>query len=405
MTETIRLTQLAASPAADAPILLVGPSIGTAVTTLWSECAAQLADTFQVVGWDLPGHGASPASAGAFTMAELAEAVAAAYVHSFGDEKAWYAGDSIGGAVGLQLALDRPALLHGLVTVCSAARFGDRDSWRTRADLVHRAGTSALISQSAGRWFTPDFVSRRSDVVSTMLHHLAEVDDGSYAHACGALADFDVRGRLGAITLPVLAIGGEEDVATPPAKAGEIAWGVKDGRVRVLPGVAHLAVIEAPSDVAALIGEFAAGGIAPDDLHTSGMAVRRQVLGPDHVDRAAAATTSFTSDFQALITRYAWGEIWNRPGLDRRSRSMITMTALIAGGHWDEFTMHVRAAVRNGLTANEIQEVILQSAIYCGVPAANHAFALANAALDIPPLDHRPLDTDEEATDADPAAD
>ncbi|WP_246104580.1 4-carboxymuconolactone decarboxylase [Rudaeicoccus suwonensis] len=135
------------------------------------------------------------------------------------------------------------------------------------------------------------------------------------------------------------------------------------------------------------------------------MAVRRQVLGPDHVDRAAAATTSFTSDFQALITRYAWGEIWNRPGLDRRSRSMITMTALIAGGHWDEFTMHVRAAVRNGLTANEIQEVILQSAIYCGVPAANHAFALANAALDIPPLDHRPLDTDEEATDADPAAD
>lgn len=112
-----------------------------------------------------------------------------------------------------------------------------------------------------------------------------------------------------------------------------------------------------------------------------GAAVRREVLGDAHVDRAAATTTPFTADFQDLITRYAWGEIWTRPGLDRRSRSMITLTALVAGGHWDELGMHVRAAVRNGLSADEIGEVLLQTAVYCSVPSANHAFRIAQEAL------------------------
>ena len=113
------------------------------------------------------------------------------------------------------------------------------------------------------------------------------------------------------------------------------------------------------------------------DSHERGMEVRREVLGDDHVDRAIARTTDFTADFQDLITRYAWGEIWTRPGLDRRTRSCITLTALVAGGHEDELAMHVRAALRNGLTPDEIKEVLLQTAVYCGVPAANGAFAIA----------------------------
>ncbi len=116
--------------------------------------------------------------------------------------------------------------------------------------------------------------------------------------------------------------------------------------------------------------------------HDRGMEVRREVLGSDHVDRAVARTTSFTADFQDLITRYAWGEIWTRPGLDRRMRSAITLTALVAGGHHEELELHLRAALRNGLTEEEIKEVLLQSAIYCGVPAANSAFAIAQRVLD-----------------------
>jgi len=116
--------------------------------------------------------------------------------------------------------------------------------------------------------------------------------------------------------------------------------------------------------------------------HDEGMKIRREVLGDEHVDGAIERTTPFTADFQDLITRYAWGEIWARPGLDRRTRSAITLTALVALGRHEELAMQVRAALRNGLTRDEIKEVLLQSAIYCGVPAANSAFAIAQQALD-----------------------
>ena len=118
------------------------------------------------------------------------------------------------------------------------------------------------------------------------------------------------------------------------------------------------------------------------ETYDEGMRVRREVLGDEHVDRAEAGKTAFTEDFQALITRYAWGSVWTRPGLDRRTRSVATLTALLALRHWEEFAMHVRAARTNGLTPDEIGEVILQSAVYCGVPVANHGFAVARQVLD-----------------------
>ncbi len=117
------------------------------------------------------------------------------------------------------------------------------------------------------------------------------------------------------------------------------------------------------------------------DNHERGMEIRRAVLGDEHVDRAIARATDLTADFQDLITRYAWGEIWARPGLDRRIRSCITLTALVAGGHEQELALHIRGALRNGLTPDEIKEVLLQTAIYCGVPAANSAFAVAQEVL------------------------
>jgi 4-carboxymuconolactone decarboxylase len=118
-----------------------------------------------------------------------------------------------------------------------------------------------------------------------------------------------------------------------------------------------------------------------DDTYERGMEVRREVLGDEHVDAAIRSTTELTADFQSFITRYAWGEIWSRPGLDRRTRSCITLTALIAMNRPEELEMHIRAALRNGLTPEEIAEVLLQSAVYCGVPAANSAFAVARRVL------------------------
>jgi 3-oxoadipate enol-lactonase/4-carboxymuconolactone decarboxylase len=119
-----------------------------------------------------------------------------------------------------------------------------------------------------------------------------------------------------------------------------------------------------------------------DDVYERGMKTRREVLGDAHVDRAVEGTTPFTADFQELITKYAWGEIWSRPGLDRRTRSCITLAVLVALGRDHEVAMHVRAALGNGLTPDEIKEVLLHTAVYAGVPVANSAFAIAQKVLD-----------------------
>ena len=122
--------------------------------------------------------------------------------------------------------------------------------------------------------------------------------------------------------------------------------------------------------------------MSEDEIRARGLETRRDVLGDEHVDRAIARTTSFTEPFQDLITRYAWGEIWSRPGLDRRTRSCVTLTALVATGREHELAMHVRAALGNGVTREEIGEVLLQCAVYCGVPAANGAFTIAQRVFD-----------------------
>ena len=372
------------------PPLVVGPSLGTTSGALWSKAASLLGDRFHVVGWDLPGHGGAPVD-GPFTVAELAAGVLEQVTRIAANGRGCatrfaYAGVSLGGAVGLRLLLDAPDRVHHATLLCTGAKIGEAPAWRERAAAVRVSGCVALVAGSAGRWFAPGFLDSQPDTAAELLRGLADADPEGYAQACEALAEFDVRDRLADIGTPVLAVAGARDGVTPPATLERIATGVKDGLLAVLDNVAHLAPAEAPKQVADLIrGALlsAPGMAAPTvaDLHHAGMAVRREVLGDAHVDRATAAATSFTADFQELITRYAWGTIWTRPGLDRRSRSMITLTALIARGHHEELAMHVRAALRNGLTVDEIKEVILQSAIYCGVPEANTAFRIAQQVL------------------------
>ncbi len=376
------------------PLLVLGPSLGTSSTALWSLAAARLADRYHVVAWDLPGHGRNRTVDSPFSMAELAAGVLELVDGVLVDRaepggQFGYAGDSVGGAVGLQLLLDHPARISAAALLCTGARIGEPAGWRERAAKVRVSGTPVMVSASAERWFADGFLSRHPEVATGLLHALQDADREGYAQVCDALAEFDVRERLGEIAVPVLAVAGTEDVATPPELLAQIASGVQRGRLVVLDQVAHLAAAEAPEQIAKLIQEHLSGGpvadaqgtTGPDDsqrgTYDAGMVVRREVLGDAHVDRAGAAITDFTSDFQEMITRYAWGTIWTRPGLDRRSRSMITLTALIARGHHEELAMHLRAAVRNGLTRDEIKEVLLQSAIYCGVPDANTAFRIA----------------------------
>lgn len=366
---------------ADAPLILLGPSLGTSAATLWGGVADRLVEHARLVAWDLPGHGRSARPSDPFGIADLAAAVLA-LTDRLGAETFHYAGDSVGGAVGIQLVLDAPRRVSSATLMCTGAVIGTPDGWRQRAATVRAQGIWPMVDAAPGRWFAPGFTERHPGVAATLLDGLSHTDPEAYAKTCDALADFDVVRRLPEITIPVLAIAGRDDVPTPPESLQRIASGVSDGELVVLDGVGHLAPAEAPDRVAALIAENVALPASPipdtvDDVYRAGMAVRREVLGDAHVDRAMAATTDLTADFQRMITEYAWGGIWTRPGLDRRSRSMITLTALIARGHHEEFAMHLRAARRNGLTNDEIKELIMQTAIYCGVPDANSAFRIA----------------------------
>ncbi|MET9391273.1 3-oxoadipate enol-lactonase [Streptomyces sp. NPDC006624] len=354
---------------ATAPPLLLGPSLGTSYA-LWDKVAPELSITHRVVRWDLPGHGGSAPGlieAGA-TVGDLADLVLA-LADSLGIERFAYAGVSLGGAVGLHLAVHRPERLASLAAVCSSAHFNGAGPWRERAALVRREGLAGLADGADARWFTSGFT------VPRLVRDHRDADPGAYAACCDALAAFDLRDRLPEIGVPTLLVAGREDPATPPAHLREIADAVPDATLVELPGASHLAPAQRPEAVLAALRSHLG---APAGR---GMEVRREVLGDTHVDRAQARQTPFTARFQDFISRYAWGEIWTDPTLSRRERSMITLTALVAHGHYDELAMHVRAARRNGLTPEEIGAVLLQTAVYCGVPAANSAFATAQRVL------------------------
>ncbi|MGY0019956.1 bifunctional 3-oxoadipate enol-lactonase/4-carboxymuconolactone decarboxylase PcaDC [Streptomyces sp. YJ-C3] len=352
-----------------APPLLLGPSLGTSLA-LWDQVAPELSSAHRVVRWDLPGHGGSDAgliSAGA-SVGDLAGLVLA-LADELGIERFAYAGVSLGGAVGLHLAVHHPERVGSLAVICSSAHFGGAKAWQDRAALVRKEGTAGVAGTAPSRWFTPAFSSPR------LVQDNRDADPEAYAACCDALAAFDLTGRLGEISVPTLLVAGRDDPATPPAHLREIADAVPGAELAELAGASHLAVAERPEAVLGLLrGHLGQGA-------RRGMEVRRQVLGDAHVDRAQARQTPFTAGFQDFISRYAWGEIWTDPTLTRRERSMVTMTALVAHGHHDELAMHVRAALRGGLTPEEIGAVLRQCAVYVGVPAANSAFAVAQRVL------------------------
>lgn len=370
----------------DGPPLILGPALGTSLAS-WEPQLTALAQSHRVLRWDLPGHGRSPAGLlrpgdGRATVADLA-----ALVLRLADAQGWnrfaYAGISLGGAIGMQLAAHHPGRVASLAVLCSSAHFSPSGAWRERATAVAAKGTGDLVPGRTGVWFSAAVAG--SPLGAALLDDLGRTDDAAYAACCTALAAFDLRADLPAITAPTLVLAGRDDPATPPEHSREIADAIPGASLTEVAHAAHLANVERPAPVlAALLAHLTGSSPAPGTdaaRHAAGTAVRRAVLGDAHVDAATAGTTAFTEAFQDFITRYAWGEIWTRPGLSRQTRSCITLTALVAGGHLEELAMHVRAALRNGLTAADIREVLLQSAVYCGVPAARGAFAVADRVL------------------------
>jgi 3-oxoadipate enol-lactonase/4-carboxymuconolactone decarboxylase len=376
----LRGTVTAAAPDQVATELLVlVASLGT-TTAMWDGVVAQLgplAPRLRILRVDVPGHGVSPATTEPFTIAELAAATLR-LVDEVGGGRFHLAGHSLGGAVALELAVTSDRVLD-LAMFCSGARIGTPEGWAERAGQARGSGTASLVTASAGRWFSPGYLDAHPDgPASRLLGELVDIDDESYALCTAALAEFDRTASLSAVGVPALIVAGEHDAVTSPESMRELAAALPQGRFAMIEGTSHLAVAEDPAATARLLAEFIAGSeVHAEDATHRGRRVRRAVLGDAHVDAAIARTTPETAAFQDFITRYAWGEIWSRPGLSRRDRSIATLASLVTGAHEHELRMHVRAALRNSLSRDEIAEVIMHTALYAGLPPANGGLAIA----------------------------
>ncbi|MGY1824639.1 3-oxoadipate enol-lactonase [Geodermatophilus sp. SYSU D00079] len=251
---TARLSAVVDGPD-DAPVLVLGPSLGTD-TGLFDAQATEFAGDFRVVRYDLRGHGGSEVVPGPCTMADLAGDVVA-LLDRLGVDRFSYAGVSIGGAIGQQLALTVPERLEKLAIIASAAQFADPPSWGVRAKQVREHGTETLVGSRTGTWFTAAWAEQHPDEALRLLQMLRDTPDEGYAACCEAIGAFDVRDRLGEITAPTLVIAGEEDPATPPDMVRLIADGIAGAQFLVVPGAGHLPNATDPETVnAALRGHL-----------------------------------------------------------------------------------------------------------------------------------------------------
>ncbi|MBP0619812.1 3-oxoadipate enol-lactonase [Cupriavidus consociatus] len=368
-----------------APAIVFSNSLGTD-HTMWEPQAAVLAGRFRVVRYDTRGHGLSTAPGDAFTVEQLGQDVIA-ILDALGIGQAVFCGLSMGGLTGMWLGIHVPERFSRIVLANTAAKIGNAQGWNTRIDTILRDGMGVMVAPSVERWFTPGFAATADRALDGLRSVLAGLDPRGYAANCAAVRDADFRETVSSITVPVLVIAGRHDPSTTAQEGRALADAIPGARFIELPA-AHISSFEQPGRFTAALVDFVRGRLPVTDDHArydAGLSVRREVLGSAHVDRSLARLTPLNEEFQNLITRYAWGEIWTREGLPRHTRSLLTIAMMVALNRSEELKLHLRAAANNGVTRDEIKEVLLQTAIYCGVPAANSAFHMAEeifAAMD-----------------------
>jgi 3-oxoadipate enol-lactonase / 4-carboxymuconolactone decarboxylase len=355
------------------PVLVLSHSISTD-HSMWDLQVPALLGHFRILRYDTRGHGASDAPQGNYSIEQLGRDLLG-LVDSLKIGKFAFCGLSMGGAIGQWLAVHAPARLTGLILANTSPRVGSVELWNTRIDAVRKGGMAAIADLAIQRFFAPAFLARSSPYVASIRSVLTGTNPAGYVSCCAALRDFDFTNKVSQIKSPTLVIVGDKDVSTPLAGNGEIlVREIPGARLVTLPA-AHLSNIECTREfLAAMFSFLLPTPTSTNDVLQAGFAVRRQVLGDEYVDRAISHTNSLTEDFQKLITQYAWGTVWTRPGLDSGTRRLLVLAMMAALGRWEEFRMHVSTGLKNGTEPCDIKEALLQTAVYAGVPAANTAF-------------------------------
>ncbi|RWW90565.1 hypothetical protein BHE74_00000882 [Ensete ventricosum] len=328
---------------------------------MWDLQIPAFTQHFRVLRFDTRGHGKSLVTEGPYSIEQLGRDVIA-LLDALDIPRAHFCGLSMGGLIGQWLGINAGSRLHRLVVCNTAAKIGTPEVWNPRIEMVLRDGAAAMTAlrdASIARWFTADFAEAHPHQAKLITDMLAVTSPEGYAANCGAVRDADFREQL-----------------SPMCKAPNTPSSMRRTcpmSKRVLRSATVLSNFCWPPE------DFF---VDEKQRYAEGLQVRREVLGDAHVDRSLNALTEFNSEFQEMITRHAWGDIWTRPGLPRHTRSLITIAMLIGMNRSEELKLHLRAAASNGVTRAEIKEVLMQSAIYCGIPAANATFHLAESVWD-----------------------
>ncbi len=357
-----------------APPLVLLHSLGTSAT-VWDAQADGLAGPFRVIRPDLRGHGLSEVPPGPYTIQGMAGDVLAV-MDALDIKQAHVAGLSIGGLIAQAVAHAAPERVASLICVDTALAILPAQGWTDRAAAVRAGGILPLVEGVMARWVTPDFLDQPG--AHGLRAMLLRTDPEGYAAAAEAIAAADLTLATQALDTPALVLMGEHDAATPPALAQALADALHAPCI-TLPGAAHIPTVQVPDLVTDAMRRFLLPGVT--DFYEAGMAVRRRVLGAEHVDRSIAGITDLDRDFQHFITRTAWGGVWTRPGLALRERSLLVITMLAALGHHEELRLHLRATRNTGVTPAEVAEALIQVAAYAGIPAANSAVRIAKEIL------------------------
>jgi len=363
--------------AENAPVLIFSHSLGCD-HAMWDLQAAHFARFFRVVRYDSRGHGASDTTAGDYTI-ELLARDALAIADALGIASFAFCGLSLGGMIGQWIAGHAPDRITHVVLANTSSRYLNPELMEQRRSIVREHGMAAVADAVMGRFFTPESLAGNSAALANIRRTVLATDPGGYASCCAAIRDLNQTAMLSSIRTPTLIVSGDRDQSTPWQGHGEVlAREIPHASVAHLPA-AHLSNIERPRSFNAALAKFLLP--SPVDALAAGFEKRRAILGDAHVDRSIANTTEFTRAFQELITRYAWGDIWQRPGLDDRTRRLLVLAITAALGRWEEFRLHVRTGFEHELEACDLEEVLLQVAIYAGVPAANTGFTNAAEAM------------------------
>lgn len=359
------------------PALFMAHPLGMS-RDVWDEVCDQLHGYYRCVRWDLPGHGSSSPAVEGISIETLAEDVLQ-IADALGLEKFSFIGTSIGGVIGQALCRVTPKRLERVWLTNTGAVIGTKDAWDERAKNVRKFGLSKMVDGIVPRWFSPKTTYIKSGLSKGWMIQLGRNNSESYAKLCEALAEVDNTNKLKDFNNRITLVGGTDDVSTPPETLQDLQSEFTNAELIILEDIGHVPSVEASTKLVEIIksnpmrSEVGQSGIQYDQ----GLITRKRILGDEHVERSTQNATTLDSPFQQFITRNAWGELWGDSGLTVQQRSMITTGILAALGRDGELELHLRTAKRLGISEEQLRQVLMHVAIYAGVPASNHAFALA----------------------------